>query len=380
MKLRFAIALLVIAGLLGGLSYFQFVVKPKMVSQYFAAVPKPTLSVNAVLARKEQWGEVLHSIGTIHAVQGIDVAPSVAGLVTEILFKSGDVVSEGAKLIQLDDSTERADLKNHQASLKKAQLSWNRQKALFKNKAVSQALLDDARATRDEAAATVERDLAILEKTAIKAPFSGHLGIRKVDIGQYVTAGAAIASLQMIDPIYTDFSLPERYVAQARPGQTVTITVDAWPDVVFTGRVDALDSRIDGKTRDLLIRARFDNPEGKLLPGMFANVAVAVGSPEPVVIVPRTAITYSLYGDSVYVLTPARDSTISQGESQHQLYTVHRRFIETREVRQDNVAITRGVEPGDMIVTSGGIDLKNDMSVVIDKTGGLKPPATMPTQ
>lgn len=380
MKLRFAIALLVIAVVLGGLSYFQFILKPKMVSQYFAAASKPTLSVNAALARREQWGEVLHSIGTIRAVQGIDVAPSVSGLITEILFKSGDDVKKGAKLVQLDDSTERADLKNHQASLKKAQASWTRQKALFKNKTVSQATLDDARATRDAAAASVERDRAILEKKAIHAPFSGRLGIRKVDIGQYVTAGAAITSLQMIDPIYADFSLPERYAAQARPGQTVTITVDAWPDAVFTGQVEAVDSRIDSKTRNVLIRASLDNRQGELLPGMFATVAVAVGSPQPVVTLPRTAITYSLYGDSVYVLTSASDGTMSEGKSQKRLYTVHRRFVETGEIRGDTVAIAKGVEPGDMIVTSGGIDLKNDMSVVIDKTGGLKTPTTMPRQ
>jgi membrane fusion protein (multidrug efflux system) len=292
----FAVTLLVLAGLSGGLYYFQFFIKPQMVKGFIAAAftPKPT-AVTADKVAKETWPPSLPAIGTLHAYQGIDIAPQIAGIVKAVYFKSGEDVAAGAPLIDIDDSVDQADLKSGMAVLKNAEVSLDRQQQLMIGGNTAKAQLDSALATRDSAEAVVERTKAVIAQKKIVAPFAGRLGISKVDIGQYVAVGFSMVTLQQLDPIYVDFSTPEQSLRTLAIGQETHLTVDALPGQTFTGKVAAIDARVSQETRNVLARAEVPNPNHKLLPGMFAQIDVASGAPSEVVTVPRTAIVYSLY-------------------------------------------------------------------------------------
>lgn len=376
MKIRFTIVALILIALIGGLAYFQFVLKPAMISEYMASQPQPSVSVNAAKAGTTDWVGRIPSIGTLRAVQGVDVTSEASGIVTTITFESGNTVKEGELLVQIDDSVEQAELKSNQAARTRAHLAWKRRQTLFEKGTVAQSQLDEARAGRDEADAAVERTRAVIEQKSVEAPFSGRLGIRKIDIGQYVPAGTAMVSLQMLDPIYVDFPVPEQSVDRIASGANVEVRVDTYPGEVFKGTVESVDSRVERETRTLLVRAKLANPDNKLLPGMFANVAVLAGEPTQVVTVPRTAVTYSLYGDTVYVLTPSKDGDSSG--TQH--YTAKREIVEPGEAQGDKVVIRKGIDDGDLVVTSGQLKLHPGVTVTVDGSGGLKPPAEMPRE
>ena len=305
MSRRFIITGIVIAALLGGLSWFQFVFKPQMIRSFLSQMVPPAATVTAEAAKVEKWGEQLTSIGTLIASQGVDITTQVAGVVTEIFFESGQDVAQGAKLVQLDVAVELADLASGKATLQEAEVAFQRQTDLINKRVTSEANLDTARAKRDTAEATVKRVEAVIAQKLIVAPFSGRLGIRKVEKGQYVSAGPALTSLQALDPIRVDFPMPEQSIGKLRVGQSISLTVDAFPGQVFKGEIQSLDARVAQDTRTLLVRGILPNKERMLLPGMFANVTVHAGEPVDVVTVPRTAVTYSLYGDSVYVVKPA---------------------------------------------------------------------------
>ena len=305
MSRRFIITGIIVAALLGGLSYFQFVFKPNMIRTFLSQMKPPAATVTAEAAKFEKWGEQLTSIGTLIASQGVDVTTQVAGVVTEIYFESGQDVEQGAKLVQLDVAVELADLASGKATLQEAEVAFQRQNDLINKRVTSEANLDTARAKRDTAQATVKRVEAVIAQKLIMAPFSGRLGIRKVEKGQYVSAGPALTSLQALDPIRVDFPMPEQSIGKLRIGQVVSLTVDAFPGQTFKGEIQSLDARVAQDTRTLLVRGMLPNKERKLLPGMFANVTVHAGEPVDTVTVARTAVTYSLYGDSVYVVKPA---------------------------------------------------------------------------
>ncbi len=268
------------------------------------------------------------AIGTFRAVQGVDVAPQVGGVVRAIQFESSQDVAKGAPLVEIDDSTEQADLKSNLAVLKNADVALERQRTLITGGNTPQANLDTALASRDQAAAAAERTRAIIAQKAVTAPFAGRLGIRRIDLGQYVSPGTSLVTLQQLDPIYVDFSLPEQNLAELKPGQTIEASVDAYPGTTFTGKIKFVDARVSADTRNVLLRGEIANPQRKLLPGMFANVNVLAGTPQDIVTLPRTSITYSLYGDSVYVLTPAPPKAgEAQAAGSDQLYTTERRFV-----------------------------------------------------
>jgi membrane fusion protein (multidrug efflux system) len=302
----FVVALALLAALTGGLAYFQFVIKPVMVKGFITAAfaPKPT-TVTAEAARVEQWRPELTAIGTLRAIQGVAIAPQAAGDVTAIHFESGDDVEAGALLINIDDSVEQADLANGLAQLKNADSTLARQRTLVAQGNTPQSTVDTAIATRDSAAATVERTRAVIAQKAIKAPFAGRLGLRNVDLGQYVAVGTSLVTLQRLDPIYADFPVPEEALNSMATGQAVRMTVDAIPGRSFAGKIEAIDARVSAESRNVTARAVFANPDRKLLPGMFANLTVTTGEPAAVLTLPRTAIVYSLYGDDVFVVTPA---------------------------------------------------------------------------
>jgi membrane fusion protein, multidrug efflux system len=377
----FVVALALLAAATGGLAYFQFVIKPAMVKSFMAAAfaPKAT-TVTAEAARVERWPPELTAIGTLRAYQGVTIAPQTAGVVTAKHFESGDDVEEGAPLINIDDSVEQADLANGLAQLKNADATLARQKTLVAQGNTPQSTVDTALATRDSAAATVERTRAIIAQKAITAPFSGRLGLRNVDIGQYVAVGAALVTLQRLDPIFADFPVPEEALSSLAVGQAVRMTVDAFPGLSFEGKIEAVDARVSADSRNVTVRAVFANPERKLLPGMFANLTVTTGAPKTTLTVPRTAIVYSLYGDNVFVVTAAPHAreegglTGSVGNGR----IVERRFVRVGATQGERIAILDGVKPGELVVTAGQIKLQADTPVALDETAALPAPKQTP--
>lgn len=392
MSRRFILTGIVIAALLGGLSWFQFVFKPQMIRGFLSQMKPPAVTVTAEAAKFEKWGEQLTSIGTLIASQGVDVTTQVAGVVTEIYFESGQDVEQGAKLVQLDVAVELADLASGKATLQEAEVAFQRQTDLINKRVTSEANLDTARAKRDTAEAAVKRVEAVIAQKLIVAPFSGRLGIRKVEKGQYVSAGPALTSLQALDPIRVDFPMPEQSIGKLRVGQGIGLTVDAFPGQVFKGEIQSLDARVAQDTRTLLVRGILPNKERRLLPGMFANVTVHAGEPTNVVTVPRTAVTYSLYGDSVYVVKPA---PAKEGEGQAQgaggqagdaqkpaepALIADRRFVKTGPAREDRVAITSGLQAGEQVVTTGQIKLNPGVAIRVDNSQPLTRPEDRPKQ
>ncbi|HPG01880.1 MAG: efflux RND transporter periplasmic adaptor subunit [Methylobacteriaceae bacterium] len=380
------LALVILLGAAGGLGYFQMVMKPAMIKGFIQKAGQPTSSVAATQAKTETWTPTLTAIGSLRATQGVEIAPQVGGVVRAIKFESSQDIQKGALLVEIDDSTEQADLKANQAALRNAQATLDRQSKLVSGGNTTQASLDQATATRDQAAAAVERTKAIIAQKRIVAPFDGRLGIRRIDIGQYVSPGTPLVTLQKLDPIYVDFQAPEQYFARLAVGQTITLTVDAFGGKTFNGKVKFLDARISTDTRNFLVRGEIQNDEKKLLPGMFANVSVSAGSPREVVTLPRTAVVYSLYGDSVYVLkTPAPKPGEAQAaqpqagvKPSDTLYEVERRFVRVGETHGDRVEIADGVKAGETVVSEGQVKLFPGMRVRIDPKAGLPPMNPMP--
>jgi membrane fusion protein (multidrug efflux system) len=399
---RFLIAAIIVGLFLGGVGYFNLVFKPKMIGEFMAKMVPPPATVTAETAKSEIWIDRVRAIGTVVAIQGVDVAPQLAGIVTDYFFDSGQDVAKGQKLVKLDTSVEEADLADNKATLQQANLDYERQVKLVKTGAVSQAILDQTIAKRDSAAAAVQKMEAIIAEKTITAPFAGRLGLRHVEKGQYVDVGHALVWLQSLDPIWVDFPVPEASIGKFRIGSTVELTADAYPDQVFKGEVEAFDAKLSQDARMLTVRALVPNPDHKLLPGMFANVAVLAGGAKEFVTVPRTAVTYGLYGDSVWVVkegvpepetspTPtasaepvasavAADAAPTGAIPTEPKLTAERRFVRVGPTEGDRVAILEGVAAGERVVTSGQLKLQPGATIKVDNSGALKAPAELPKQ
>jgi len=384
-RILFVAVLLLLTALIGGFAYFQFVVKPELVRRALTSAAPPPVAVSASPAKLESWIPLLPAIGTFRAISGIDVAPQVDGVVKAIRFDSGQEVDAGTVLVELDDSIEQADLKAGIAQLRKSELDLARQRQLLTRGDTSQTSYDAALAQRDTAAAVLERTRAVITQKKIVAPFPGRLGLRKVDLGQYVSSGTPLVTLQQLDPIYVDFPLPEQDFEKLRIGQLTQIRVDAYPEEMFEGRIVSIDARVSQETRTIVVRAEVENHAKRLLPGMFANVNVLAGAAQDVVTLPRTAVTYSLYGDSVYVLKPrpgeagagpvAAPSGTAGGAQ-----VAERRFVRVGGTRGDRVAISEGLTAGEMVVTAGQIKLQPNALVNIDDSNELQAPKERPKQ
>jgi RND family efflux transporter MFP subunit len=379
----FLVTLALLAAITAGLAYFQFVIKPPMVKGFISAafVPKPT-AVAVEPARFEKWPPELSAIGTLRAYQGIFIAPQVAGVVSAIHFESGQDVNEGDLLISLDDSVEQADLAANKAQLLNADATLARQRTLVAGGNTPQSTVDSALAARDSAAASVQRTQAVIAQKAIRAPFSGRVGIRNADLGQFAAVGTPLATLTRLDPIYADFPVTEESLATVAVGQDVAMTVGAIPGQTFTGKIRAIDARVSAESRNVTIRAQFANPDRRLLPGMFANIMVTTGAPFEALTLPRTAIVYSLYGDNIFVVVPApkpesgKEGATSSAPSSG--LVVERRFVRLGPIRGERIAVTDGVKEGERIVVAGQIKLQPNMPVTIDDRPALPPPAETP--
>jgi membrane fusion protein (multidrug efflux system) len=399
---RFLIAAIIVGLFLGGAGYFNLVFKPKMIGEFMAKMVPPPATVTAEPAKTENWIDRVRAIGTLVAIEGVDVAPQVGGMVTDYFFDSGQDVEKGAKLVKLDTSVEEADLADRKAVLQQADIDFGRQSRLVKQADVSQATLDATIAKRDSAAAAVQRVEAIIAQKTITAPFTGRLGLRHMEKGQYMSPGQAMVWLQALDPIWVDFPVPEGTVGKFMIGSAIELAADAYPGQLFKGEVEAFDAKLGQDTRTLMVRATVPNPDRKLLPGMFANVAVLAGSANEFVTVPRTAVTYSLYGDSVWVVkegAPAPAASPAPTASAEPVasavtadvtpvgsipaepkLTVERRFVRVGPTEGDRLAILEGVKAGEEVVTSGQLKLQPGATIKVDNSSALKPPAELPKQ
>ncbi|MGJ0489353.1 efflux RND transporter periplasmic adaptor subunit [Methylobacter sp.] len=336
----------------GGLFGWKFY-RDRQAQSQMQAPPPVVVAVTEV--KREQWQPYLTSVGSLVAVSGIDVSNELAGTITAIYFESGQSVKKGQLLITLDTSTDEAELKGLQADAQLAQVRFERYEKLIGKQFISRSDYDQSRAQLAQAQSAVKAKLSVIAKKRIRAPFDGKLGIRLVDIGQYLAEGSAIVPLQKLDPIYVDFTLPEQHLGGLAIGQKMTVTVQAYPGKLFNGTISAMNPLIDIGTRSIKLRATLANPEQILRPGMFADVQVLSSRKQDVLTLPDTAITYNPYGDSVFVV-----------ESGAQGLTVQRRQVKTGETREGRVQIIEGLKAGERVVSAGQVKLRNDMPVRID--------------
>jgi membrane fusion protein, multidrug efflux system len=344
--------------------------------QQFSA-PQPAISVAATAASQQPWQSRLPAIGTLKAFQGVDLTVEVGGIVRELLFQSGERVVKGQALLQMDDQVERANLATAEAALGLASVEFERGRSLVSRSNISKSEFDRLSAERQQASASVAQVQAQLAKKRILAPFSGSIGIRQVDVGDYLSPGTNIATLQDLARLHVDFFLPEQAVPKLALGERVRLSVAAYPDEVFEGEIAAINPKVETTTRNVQVRATLDNPDGRLLPGMFANLEVLLPGAATQVVVPETAITYTLYGNSVYVITEQRNEDgqpAMDAEGLPQL-VVERRFVETGERRDGQVVILDGLQAGERVVTAGQLKLDNGAHVAIAEPADASAPA-----
>jgi membrane fusion protein (multidrug efflux system) len=347
-----------------------------------ASVPKPgPQTVSTVEVQKLQWQSQFTAVGTLNPVRGADLSTEVAGLVRKVHFKSGQDVKAGALLVELNADSDIALLHSAEAAAAQAATVLKRDQAQLAIQAVAQAQIDadinDLKAKR----AQVEQQAAVVAKKSIRAPFAGRLGISGLNPGQYVNAGDKLVTLQTLDPIYVDFSLPQQQLAGLEVGQVVNLAVDTFPGQAFSGKINAISPKVDSATRNVQVEATMANPKQVLLPGMFANVKIDIGGAQERLTLPSTAVTYNPYGSTVYVVkqaeapkagTPATPgapapapATDAQGKPQ---LVAQQIFVETGPTRGDQIAIVKGLEAGQVVVSSGQNKLKNGTPVTVDNT------------
>jgi membrane fusion protein (multidrug efflux system) len=328
----------------------------------------PPTTVSSVQVKEEDWPPIFSSIGTISAVQGATVSTELPGTVAEIKFENGGIAKKGDVLVRLDASSEEAQLKSAEAELDLARADLARAKDLSARNVVSKAELDSAESKFKQKEGVVNNMRAMISKKAVLAPFDGQLGIRQVNVGQTITAGQQVVSLQALDPLYVDFALPQQDLPRLSPGLEVRVHTDVVAGRDFPGKLTALNSAVDPITRNVTLQATIENKDHALRPGMFAKIDVLLLDKQQTLVVPGTAISYAPYGDSVFVIEKKKDEKTGQ-ESQ----VLRQQFVRVGEARGDFVSITKGLEPGQQIVSTGVFKLRNGMGVVINNDLAPKP-------
>lgn len=337
--------------------------------QQFQA-PKPAIDVETEIARRMDWQSRLPAIGTLKASQGIDLSVEIAGTITDVQFQSGEKVSKGQAIALLDSEMEQASLASAEADLNLSRLEFQRARSLLDRQAISRSEYDRLNAESQKAAASVAQLRASLSKKRILAPFSGTIGIRQVDVGDYIAAGTPIATLQDLSTLYVDFFLAEQHVPLLKLGQRVQLQVAAYPGERFEGVISALNPKVETTTRNVQVRAELGNPDGRLLPGMFADLQVLLPTETAQVVVPETAITYTLYGNSVLLVT---EGTPPEGVSSDEPYlVVERRFVTTGERRDGLTVVLDGLKGGEQVITAGQLKLDSGAHVAIAESRTLK--------
>ena len=328
----------------------------------FAAMQPPPEAVTTIVTEEQKWPAVLSAIGTVTAVQGVTVSADLPGIVDRIEFDSGRAVQRGDILVQLDTKQEQAQLAGAEAQLQLARVNFERMQGLVEQDAVSRAEFDAASAAHKQAEARIREIRATIDRKTIRAPFSGVLGIRQVNLGQYLSGGDPVVPLQSLNPVYVNFGVPQQDAAEMRPGRHVRVTVGELGDSEFTGRITALDSVVDETTRNVQVQATLANPRGQLRPGMFVQTQVTLGASRPVVALPASAINYAPYGDSVFVVSELKNP---QGQPYR---GVRQQVVKLGAGRGDQIAVLSGLKAGEEVVTSGVFKLRNGAAVQVNNT------------
>jgi membrane fusion protein, multidrug efflux system len=357
---RMIIMLIAVAAVFGGVFGYQ-AFGAYMASSFFASQGEPAQTVATTRAAFQEWQPRLEAVGTTRASVGADLSFELPGTVASINFKSGDEVKKGTLLIGLVDQDDLAKLRSLEAASELAAVNHARSLKLFAKKFVSQAALDQTAANLKNARAQIAEQQALIAKKNIRAPFSGRLGIRNVDIGQYLTAGQSFVTLQALDPIYVDFLLPQQALEQLKPGLQVRARVDTFPQQTFPGTIDAINAKVDVASRNVQVRASFSNPDGKLLPGMYATVAIDAGVRQRFLTLPQTAIVFNPYGNTVFAI-----ENKGRGPDGRPQFVARQTFVTTGSRRGDQIAVLSGVKEGSTIVTAGQIKLRNNTPVTIN--------------
>jgi membrane fusion protein (multidrug efflux system) len=361
MAKRLILMLFVMAAVLGGLGFVKYRQIETAIAAGASFAPPPT-AVTTVVAKRETWPSTLQVIGTVAAIQGVTVSADLPGTVDKIHFESGRSVREGDILVELDTRQERAQLANLEAQRDLARLQFGRSEQLANAGVISKSEYDNAAAQQKATEAQVGDIKAAIARKTIHAPFSGILGIRQISLGQYLAAGQAIVSLQALDPIYVNFGVPQQDTPKMSMGRSLRVTSTDLPGMGFNGRINALDSVINEQTRNIQVQGTFQNPSGKLRPGMFVQVELPLGKARDVIPLPASAINYAPYGDSVYVVTEMKDQ---KGNSYR---GVKQQVVKIEGSRGDQVAVTSGINPGDEIVSSGVFRLRNAAPVQVNNS------------
>lgn len=358
------LALVAIFAVLAGIKALQI----RSMIKFGETFVMPAESVTSAVVREETWEPVLSAVGSVAAVQGVTVSAELPGVVKEIAFESGAVVNKGDLLVQLDAASEEAQLRSAQADAELTKVDVARARDLQQRNVTAKSEADAAEAKFKQAAAQVDNIRAMIAKKTIRAPFAGRLGIRSVNLGQVLNAGDPVVSLQSLDPVYVDFSLPQQQLAQLATGMSVRVKTDAFPDREFPGTLSAIESGLDAQTRSVPLQATLANPEGLLRPGMFAKTEVILPEKRAVLVIPATAVSYAPYGDSVFVIEPRKNEKTGKT-----VPTARQQFVRIGDARGDFVAVISGLRAGETIVSTGVFKVRNQMPVSVNNALAPKP-------
>jgi multidrug efflux system membrane fusion protein len=354
----FIIVGLLLTLLVGGLVYFNYF-RGKMIAQFFANNKPPPASVNIATAKSETIPNILIAVGDLAAVHQVNVTSDVNGRITDIMFTAGASVKSGTPLLQMFDAPEQGDLANFKAQQRVAQISLDRAKQLAERQFGPQATVDNAQAAFDQASAGIAKTEAIISQKLVRAPFDGELGVRKVEVGQYLTAGTQIVSLTDLSALYANFTVTEKDSAQLKVGHTVRIAVDAYPGRTFEGKITTIEPQIATETRNIRVQATIQNPDRVLKPGMFVTTTIVLPDKPPVITVPETAVDYTLYGDSVFLIGEKKE------EDGKTSLTATRTFVQTGKRIEGRAEILKGLKDGDRVVALGQLKLQSGSAVTI---------------
>ena len=363
MERRMVIMLIGVFLLLGLIFAFNQL-KTFMIKQYISGMGMPPQSVSTMVAKADVWQPKLTSVGSVRAYRGVDLSTEIGGLVVNVPVQSGVDVKEGDLLVKLNDASDVAQLNSLKALAELAKVINERDRQQLAIQAISKNTYDTSKADAKSKQAQVEAQTALVAKKNIKAPFSGRVGIVTINPGQYINPGDKLMTLQTLDPIFIDFNLPQSDAANIQVGQSITVTTDAFKNATFVGKITAVSPKVDTNTRNLQIEAQIDNPDKKVLPGMFANVNIDVGSQLSLITVPQTAVTYNPYGATVFI---SKDSGKKDTEGKT-IFEAQQVFVTTGQTRGDQVSILKGLEEGVTVVTSGQLKLKNGSPLNINNT------------
>jgi multidrug efflux system membrane fusion protein len=367
----FVIVGLLLAALVGGLVWFNSF-RDGMIKQFFANNKPPPTPVSIAEAKSEVIPNLLTAVGDLAAVHQVNVTSDVGGRITGIMFEAGSTVKAGSPLVQLFDAPDQGDLASFKAQAVVAQLSLDRAKQLAAKQFGPQATVDQAQAAYDQAIAGISKTEALISQKLVRAPFDGELGVRHVEVGQFLTAGTQIVTLTDLSMLYANFTVTEKQSAQLKVGQTVRVVVDAYPKRNFEGKITAIEPQISTDTRNIHVQATIANPDHILKPGMFTTTTVVMPDKPAVVTIPETAVDYTLYGDSVFLLTEKKED---DGKTS---LTAVRTFVRTGNRIEGRTEILSGVKPGDRVVAVGQLKLQSGAAVAISPDAAPPIPATPP--